>query len=77
VLEAVSNLRFRTEAEDQIKTLEGLIPICASCKKIRDEQGNWNVLEVYIQNRAGVLFSHGTCPDSLERFYRRMAIKIE
>ncbi|MGH7232160.1 MAG: hypothetical protein ACREJU_12490 [Nitrospiraceae bacterium] len=64
-------------AGEQIKTLEGLIPICASCKKIRDEQGNWNVLEMYIQNHSAASFTHGTCPECLEQIYRQMPIKPE
>ena len=64
-------------AGEQIRTLEGLIPICASCKKIRDEEGNWNVLEVYIQNHSAASFTHGTCPECLEQMYRRMSVKAE
>jgi hypothetical protein len=64
-------------AGEQIKTLEGLIPICASCKKIRDDQGNWNVLEAYIQKHSEASFTHGMCPECLERFSRHMTIKAE
>lgn len=45
------------------KTLSGLLPICASCKKIRDDAGYWHQVEVYIQDHAEVDFSHGLCPD--------------
>ena len=62
-------------AGEQIKTLEGLIPICASCKKIRDEGGNWNVLEMYIQKHSAASFTHGTCPECLQQLYRQMSIK--
>ncbi len=47
----------------EVKTLQGLIPICAHCKKIRDDQGFWNQMECYIQNRSEATFSHGICPD--------------
>jgi tetratricopeptide (TPR) repeat protein len=47
----------------EVKTLQGLIPICAHCKKIRDDQGFWNQMESYIQSRSEATFSHGICPD--------------
>ncbi len=47
----------------QIKTLQGLIPICASCKKIRDDRGYWNQLEIYITQHTDAVFTHGICPD--------------
>ena len=51
------------EALAEIKTLKGFIPICASCKKIRDDEGYWNQLEAYISKRTDAVFSHGMCPD--------------
>jgi CHASE1-domain containing sensor protein len=51
------------QALDNIKTLSGLLPICASCKKIRDDKGYWNQVEVYLSNHSDLLFSHGMCPD--------------
>nr|WP_320194008.1 PAS domain-containing protein [uncultured Desulfobacter sp.] len=57
------------EAIENIKTLSGLIPICASCKKIRDDQGYWNVLESYIQKHSEVSFSHSMCPECSDKFY--------
>ncbi len=53
----------------KVKTLGGLLPICASCKKIRDDQGYWNQLEAYIQSHSDVEFSHGFCPDCAKRLY--------
>ena len=53
----------------QIKTLSGLIPICASCKKIRDDKGYWNRLETYIQEHSEAEFSHGICPDCMKKLY--------
>jgi len=52
-------------ALNEVRTLQGLIPICAHCKKIRDDQGYWNQMESYIQSRTEALFSHGICPDCL------------
>ncbi len=56
------------EAADKIKTLRGLIPICASCKKIRDDKGYWNQLETYIRDHTEAEFSHGLCPDCAEKY---------
>jgi len=58
-----------SQAFDQIKTLRGIIPICAGCKKIRDDQGYWNQVEVYVRDHTEAKFSHGLCPECLERLY--------
>jgi PAS domain-containing protein len=52
-----------------IRTLRGLLPICAGCKKIRDDQGYWKGLEQYLSEHAEVQFSHGLCPDCLGKYY--------
>ena len=52
-----------------VKTLSGLLPICAGCKKIRDGQGAWHQLEVYIRERTGAEFSHGMCPACSAQWY--------
>ena len=63
-------LTRRTEeleaALDRVKLLEGIIPICMYCKKIRDDQNSWQQLERYISDHSEAIFSHGTCPDCLE-----------
>ncbi|HEY6010167.1 MAG TPA: PAS domain-containing protein, partial [Nitrospirota bacterium] len=51
------------KALHEVKTLSGLLPICSSCKKIRDDQGYWKNLEMYISEHSGAEFSHGICPD--------------
>ncbi|MBP1750086.1 MAG: two component system response regulator [Deltaproteobacteria bacterium] len=51
------------KAMDEIKTLRGLIPICAWCKRIRDDEGYWDQLEVYLTKHSEAVFSHGLCPD--------------
>jgi DNA-binding response OmpR family regulator len=53
----------------EIRTLRGLIPICPSCKKIRDDEGFWNQLEVYIGKHTDAVFSHGICPECAEELY--------
>ncbi|WP_243319088.1 cache domain-containing protein [Geothrix paludis] len=56
-------------ALDTIKTLHGIIPICASCKKIRDDKGSWNQMETYISEHTEADFSHGICPECARRLY--------
>lgn len=57
------------KAMAEIKTLHGIIPICASCKKVRDDEGAWQQLESYIRSRSDAQFSHGICPECLEKMY--------
>ncbi len=57
------------EALNNIKTLKGLIPICANCKKIRDDEGFWQQLELYITTHSEAEFSHGICPDCARKLY--------
>jgi hypothetical protein len=57
------------ETLDKVKTLKGLIPICASCKKIRDDRGYWNQIEVYIREHSDADFSHGMCPECMKKWY--------
>lgn len=56
-------------AMQQVKTLQGLLPICASCKKIRDDQGYWHQVESYVRTHTDVEFSHGICPDCIANLY--------
>ena len=56
------------EALAEIKTLKGLIPICASCKKIRDDEGYWNQLEAYISKHTDAVFTHGFCPECAKKW---------
>ena len=51
------------EALDNIKTLRGLVPICANCKKIRDDKGYWQQVEVYVRDHSEATFTHGLCPE--------------
>ncbi len=52
-----------------VKTLTGLLPICTSCKKIRDDQGYWTQLEIYIREHSEAEFTHGLCPECVKKFY--------
>jgi len=54
------------EALDHVKMLQGLLPICAWCKRIRDDEGYWAKVEAYFHQRIGVEFTHGICPECLE-----------
>ncbi len=60
------------EALNNIKTLKGLLPICAHCKKIRDDKGYWNQIEAYIRDHSDAEFSHGICPECAETLYSDM-----
>ena len=66
LIEAQDQLR---EATSQIQTLHGLLPICASCKNIRDDQGYWTGIENYIRERSEAEFSHSICPDCRKELY--------
>jgi hypothetical protein len=66
----VWNVRLRHRASRnlaQVRVLSGLLPICAWCKKIRDDNGYWNQVETYIRERTEADFSHGICPDCVAR----------
>jgi len=56
-------------ALDNIRALEGLLPICANCKNIRDDDGYWHQVEVYIRNHSEAEFSHGICPTCAQKLY--------
>jgi phosphoserine phosphatase RsbU/P len=65
----VSKAEALRQALDQIKTLSGIVPICAKCKKIRDDRGYWNQVEVYVRDHTEATFSHGICPECREKLY--------
>ncbi len=58
-----------TRAQNKIKRLNGLLPICFHCKKIRDDRGYWNELEKYISDHSDAEFSHAICPGCLHKYY--------
>ena len=57
------------QALAEIKTLRGILPICATCKKIRDDKGYWNQIETYLGAHSTVEFTHGICPECQGKFY--------
>lgn len=59
-------------ALSEVRTLQGMIPICSSCKKIRDDQGYWNRIESYVSKHADARFSHGYCPDCYDKEIERI-----
>lgn len=62
------------KALSEVKTLRGFLPICSSCKKIRDDTGYWNQIEAYIHKHTEAQFSHGICPDCAEKLYPDLKI---
>jgi sensor histidine kinase YesM len=60
------------DAIEKIKTLKGLIPICAHCKRIRDDSGFWQQIEIYVKSHSDAEFSHGICPECIQKFYPAM-----
>ena len=72
--------RLIAELQDalaRVKTLRGLIPICASCKKIRDDHGYWTQLETYLAQHSDAEFSHGICLDCLRKLYPDLSGEVE
>lgn len=61
------------QALNEVRTLRGIVPICSSCKKIRDDQGYWNQVERYVSDHTEARFSHGICPDCEQRLYRELS----
>ena len=61
----------------EVKELSGLLPICASCKNIRDDKGYWSQIELYIERHSEAKFSHGICPDCLEELYPKQYEKMK
>lgn len=63
-------------ALDEVDTLSGLLPICAGCKRIRDDSGYWNGIERYISAHSSASFSHGICPECAVKFYEAEGIPV-
>ena len=69
---AIERQRLMTElktALDHVEQLQGMLPICSACKKIRDDKGYWNRIESYLSKHSKVVFSHGICPDCATKLY--------
>ena len=73
ILELQHSLAKRVEDLEasllHVKTLQGILPICMHCHKIRDDKESWQRIESYIQEHTDAQFSHGLCPDCLEKYY--------
>jgi PAS domain S-box-containing protein len=83
VCSVVHDIRDRKQAEEEreklidellkllaeVKTLSGLLPICARCKKVRDDSGYWKQIEIYLKDHSDAEFSHGLCPECVETMY--------
>jgi PAS domain S-box-containing protein len=69
-------IRELQQALQNIKVLSGLLPICAECKKIRNDQGYWEQIENYIRDHSEATFSHGLCPDCLKSLYPEINKKL-
>lgn len=65
------------EDVSNITELQGLLPICCSCKKIRDDEGYWNQVEKYLEKHSEVEFTHGMCPDCMKKLYPQYAHKFK
>ncbi len=68
----LSLIAKNTQLEDtlkEVRTLQGLIPICANCKKIRDDKGFWQKVEVYLEARSNARFTHGLCEECIQKLY--------
>lgn len=79
VISLIHSLRLKQvalkEALAEVKVLSGFLPICASCKNIRDDKGYWNKIEAYIRDHSEVEFSHGICPECVKKLYPEVKIK--
>lgn len=74
--ELEKTVRELQQALDHVKTLNGMLPICSFCKKIRDDKGYWQQVEKYVSARSDVGFSHGICPDCLRSQYPDQAERV-
>ncbi|WP_459944021.1 hypothetical protein [Desulfocastanea catecholica] len=67
-LSRITNNRLKKKIQEQ-KVLRGIIPICSHCRRIRNPDGDWSVIEEYIQHRSEARFSHGLCPNCAQQYY--------
>lgn len=63
------------EKENEVKILKGLLPICSSCKKIRDSEGDWHQIESYIRDHSQAEFTHGLCPLCVKKLYPHLDLE--
>lgn len=72
---AAVNRELQT-ALDEVKTLSGLLPVCAGCKRVRDDGGYWSQIERYLSKRTDASFSHGICPECAVKFYEAEGMEV-
>lgn len=83
VRQVMALLEFRrvslhlADALNHIKTLQGLLPICAWCKRVRDDEGYWDQVEAYFHKNTGVDFTHGICPECLEKMRPKESANVQ
>lgn len=66
-------IKYLSDYISEIQTLREFIPICSSCKNIRDDKGYWNKVEAYMTKHAGVTFTHSICPDCAKKLYPELS----
>jgi DNA-binding response OmpR family regulator len=76
-MELAAHVRDLQEALANVKQLQGLLPICSCCKRIRDDRNYWQQLEIYLSEHSGAVFSHGLCPECLERIAKADVEHVE
>ena len=72
---AIERQRLMTDLQkalEHVQQLQGMLPICASCKKIRDDKGYWRQIESYISKHSEIRFSHSICPDCVRKLYPKL-----
>ena len=69
ITELIQSREITEHLKNEIKTLRGIIPICSSCKNIRDDKGYWQQVEAYVRDRSEAEFSHSICPECFEKLY--------
>jgi len=74
--ELENTVKELVSAHETIKTLNGFIPICAMCKKVRDDQGYWQQIELYIRNHSEADFTHTYCPECVNKLYNKYQKKV-
>ena len=65
------------QAFEEIKQLRGMIPICASCKNIRDDKRYWHQVESYISDRSEAVFTHSICPECMKKLYPELIFRVD
>ena len=62
-------IRKLKKAQREVNALEGILPICSSCKQIRDKEDKWQPIEIYVRDRSEAEFTHGICPECRDKLY--------